>query len=114
MTTTTTTNNSIIAIKTELADLTARARAYRNTHNEGGYGYNPYDAKIEDACRRLREAELADYAARWPQIRAAWNAALAKYTNNDGNIDMRNLPKIEAEAGISLGDMKAVKAMAGA
>jgi hypothetical protein len=103
---------TIATIKSEIASLQVQARAHRNSHNEGSYGYNPYDSKIEDACKRLRAAELADYVARWDDIRAAWNAAVAKYARN-GKVDMRDLPKIEAEAGISNGDRMAVKAMVG-
>lgn len=102
--------NNIEIIKAEIADLNAKARAHSNRHNEGGEGYNPYEVKIVDACKRLRAAELADYAARWDSIKDKWIAAVAKYSVN-GKVNMRDLPKIEAEAGISNSDRMAVKAM---
>lgn len=105
--------SNIAAIKSEITNLQAKAHAHRNSHNEGGYGYNPYDPKIEDACKRLRAAELADYASRWDDIRAAWNAAVAKVSGPRG-VSMHDLAKVEASVGITLGDLKAVKAMVGA
>lgn len=100
---------TVETIKAEIADLNAKAAAHRTRHNEGRDGYNPYTAKIEDACARLYEAEIADCMTRWDELRAAWNAALAKYSRG-GRVDMRDLPKIEAEAGITNSMRMAVKA----
>lgn len=101
--------STIKTIQAELADLCAKRDAHNRSHNDGGHGYNPYDSKIEDACDRLRAAKMVDYVARWPEIKAAWNAAVAKYSTARG-IDMRDLPKIEAAAGITMAEIKAVKA----
>ena len=101
---------SIQTIKAEIANLNNLARAHNRSHNDGGDGYNPYAAKIDAALDDLRAATLADYVSRWVSIKAAWNSAVAKYTTGN-KIDMRDLAKIEAAAGITLSDVTAVKSM---
>lgn len=101
---------NIDTIKAELVDLIAKRDAYGRHNNEGGEGYNPYDDEIEAACKALHAAEDADLIARWPEVKARWNAVIAKYTV-DGRVDMRNMPKIESEAGIKLTEVQRIKAL---
>ncbi len=103
---------SITAAKAAHAEMLAKARAYDKRNNEGAYGYNPYDDKVIDAGRAVLAAELADRVARFPEIKAAWNAAIARYTV-DGQIDMRQMPKIEKEVGVTMAQIRELKAMVG-
>lgn len=61
-------------IKAELAELGNKSRAYCEAINEGGEGYNPYDAKIEAKFAELKIAEDAEWTRDVTiSRRAAWN-----------------------------------------
>ena len=104
--------NNIATAKATHAEILAKARAYGKRNNEGAYGYNPYDDKIIEAGRAVLAAELADRVARYPEIKAAWNAAIAKHTVN-GQIDMRKMPQIEKEVGVTMAQIRELKALVG-
>ena len=104
--------NAIQSAKATLAEVQAKSSAYRSRNNEGGYGYNPYENEEMEAIRAVVAAELADRVARYPEIKAAWNAAIAKHTVN-GQIDMRQLPQIEKEVGVTMAQIRELKAMVG-
>lgn len=101
---------TINAIKTELDALYAKRDAHNVTHNEGGYGYNPYDAKIQAAHEELRAAKDADIIARYDELKAAWNAEIAKVTGPKG-VAMADLKKVEEKVGITLIDIKRIRAI---
>lgn len=103
---------SIQTAKAALAEVQAKSRAYNNRNNEGGYGYNPYEAAEMDAIRAVVAAELADRVARFPEIKASWNAAIAKHGVN-GQVDMRKMPQIEKEAGVTMAQIRELKAICG-
>lgn len=93
----------------EIRKHAAAARNYSRLQNEGGEGYNPHWAKHDAAVAAAVEANLAAYADRWTEVKAAWNAAVAKYAGPKG-VSMADLAKIEAEAGINHDTLKLVKA----
>lgn len=101
---------AVATARTHLDAVVAKRDAYRRTHNEGGAGFNPYEERVIEAVDALRAARLAEYASRWEELRAAWNAGVAKYSVN-GQLAMRDLKKIEAEVGVSRADLVAVKKM---
>jgi len=86
-----------------------KIQAHDAVHNEGGEGYNPEHAKDEAAARAKSEAHIADLLARADEIKAAWNAAIAAHSVN-GQVNMRDLPKIEKMAGVKLNDIQTLKA----
>lgn len=103
---------SIQTAKAALAEVQAKSRAYNNRNNEGGYGYNPHDDAEMAAIRAVVAAELADRVARFAEIKAAWNAAIAKHTVN-GQMDMRKMPLVEKEAGVTFAQVRELKAICG-
>lgn len=86
----------------------ANANRHNMAHNEGGEGYNPHTHKHDAAVETAVEAEIAALIPRYEELKAAWNAAVAKHTVN-GKLDMRALPKIEAEAGVTLNMVRILK-----
>ena len=83
--------------------------AYQATHNEGAEGFNPYAAQLEAEAQAKAAARIDHIVANADEYRAKWNAAVQKYSRN-GRMDMTDLPKIEAEAGVSINEMKLAKA----
>jgi hypothetical protein len=83
--------------------------AYTKVANEGGYGYNPHEESMQAAAREAAETRIAGLVARADELRAAWNAAVAKHAAN-GQVSMAALKLIESEVGITLGDLKTIKA----
>ena len=84
------------------------AKGYDSLINEGGEGFNPYQAKHDATVKQAADARMADLVSRFAEVRAAWNAAVTKYTVN-GKVSCRDLPKIEAEAGVSQIEMMSLK-----
>lgn len=87
---------------------------YNNTYNEGGEGYNPFEA--EDA-RQAREKTLAERAARdahidanYEKYRTAWGAAVKQVSKGRKQITAADLAEIEKIAGITLAEVQAAKA----
>jgi hypothetical protein len=101
--------STISELQAKVNDLKAQYDNFGRIQNNGGDGHNPYEKPMLDAVSSLHSARIDDYAARWPEIKARWNAAVAKYTGPKG-VSAADLPKIEAEAGISRADVQAVKA----
>lgn len=85
-----------------------QAARHAAIHNEGGYGYNPHAAAIEQEARAKSEARIQHIIDNIGQYRAAWAAAVAKYSKA-GNISMLDMPKIEAEAGVTHREIQIVK-----
>lgn len=84
------------------------ARQHASTHNDGGYGFNPYQAKHDAAVAQAADARITDLASRFAQIRAAWNTAVAKYTVN-GQMRAADLQKIEREVGVTRAELLLAK-----
>lgn len=103
------TNAKIEALKAQLAEVQSKSRSHDKRINEGGYGYNPHDAKADELIAEIVNAEIDAIVEDIDAIRARWNAAVAKYTVG-GKLDMRHLKAIEAEAGITLTQMQSAKA----
>lgn len=91
-----------------LEDAQKRAREYRNTNNEGGYGFNPYDAEVEQAMQSLQDARNRELLADAEGYRARWNAAVQKYAKN-GQLATGDLKKVEQEAGMTANEAKWLK-----
>jgi hypothetical protein len=91
----------------------ANARRHDATHNDGGEGFNPHLAKHDAAVDQAVKARIAEIAARFPEVRAAWNAAVAKYTIN-GKLRTQDIAKIEAEVGVTQNEIRLAKAAVGA
>lgn len=91
-------------------NMTAAQQAARHNaiHNEGGHGYNPHNAAIEQEAHAKAEARIQHIIANIGQYRAAWTAAVAKYTKA-GQVAAADMPKIEAEAGVTHLEIQAVK-----
>lgn len=91
--------------------MTAAQQAARHNaiHNEGGYGYNPHAAAIETEAHAKAEARIEHIIANIGQYRAAWAAAVAKYSKA-GQIATADLQKIESEAGVTHREIQTVKA----
>lgn len=89
----------------------SKLTAFRNLHNEGGEGYNPEEAKDVIAARAAADARIESLLPRFAELRAAWNAAVAKYAAN-GQISATVLAKIETEVGVTRLEMLALKARA--
>lgn len=83
--------------------------AYRNANNEGGYGYNPHEAQMLADAKAAADARIDSILARYDELRAAWNAAVAKYAKN-GQLTMQALAQIEREVGVTLSEIKIAKA----
>ena len=94
---------------TTIAHHAAAARSHNASHNEGGEGYNGNWAKHDAAVAAAGDAHIDALVARAPELRAAWNAAVAKFAVN-GNVATKDLQKIEAAAGITLNELKLVQA----
>jgi hypothetical protein len=103
--------DNLATLKAERAALVDARDNHNRTHNAGGYGYNPFDAKVEAICAAIFAAEMADIKSRMDVLKPRWNAAVAKYSDKQGRLSMAALKKVEAEAGITLRDIQAVKAM---
>lgn len=91
-----------------LEDAQKRAREYRNTNNEGGYGFNPYDAEVEQAMQSLQDARNRELLADAEGYRARWNSAVQKYAKN-GQLATGDLKKVEQEAGMTANEAKWLK-----
>lgn len=83
--------------------------AHTKTHNEGGYGFNPHEAAMLAAAHAAADARMSDLIGRAAEVRAAWNAAIAKHTVN-GLVPTAALKLIEAEAGVTMLEMTSLKA----
>lgn len=83
--------------------------AHKNAMNEGGEGFNPYAEQIVIEAKDKAEARIQSIIENIESIRAAWNAAVAKYSKN-GKVDINAIAKIEKEAGVTMNEMKIVKA----
>ena len=90
--------------------MTAAQNAARHAaiHNEGGYGYNPHAAAIEQEARAKAEARIQHIIENIGTYRAKWATAVAKYSKA-GQIQAADLAKIEAEAGVTSLEIQAVK-----
>ncbi len=86
-----------------------QAARHSATHNEGGQGCNPLAEAITTEAHVRAEARLQHVIDNIDVFKAAWGAAVAKYTKG-GQIRALDLPKIEAEAGVTHREIQAVKA----
>lgn len=68
--------NKIETIRAELKELAAKRDRHNRFYNEGGYGYNPYDSKIETKLAEMTRAERE--APEAPVAEAVKAAAPAK------------------------------------
>lgn len=91
--------------------MTAAQQAARHNaiHNEGGEGYNPHAGAIEQEARATAETRIQHIIDNIGQYRAAWAGAVAKYSKA-GKLNMLDMPKIEAEAGVTHLEIQTVKA----
>lgn len=80
------------ALKTEYDQLTAQAKQYNATNNEGADGYNPFDSKIaalgEEICNLEYADKVAKQDAEWTidvtvGRRAAWNSEIKSLSAAD-------------------------------
>lgn len=76
--------------------------------NEGGYGYNPHGSKVLDLVIEKSKLWREYLLLNGEYFRVAWRAAVHKYAKND-QVDMADVKKIEAEAGITLADARWLK-----
>lgn len=83
--------------------------AHKNSINEGGEGFNPYAEQIVSEAKDKAEARIQRIIENIESIRAAWNAAVAKYSKN-GKVESNDIANIEKEAGVTMNEMKIVKA----
>ncbi|GKS73682.1 hypothetical protein AVME950_02320 [Acidovorax sp. SUPP950] len=90
--------------------MTAAQQAARHaaTHNEGGFGYNPHAAAVEQEARAKAEARIQHIIDNIGTYRPKWAAAVAKHSKG-GQINVADLAKIEAEAGVTSLEIQAVK-----
>jgi len=102
--------SNLTDIKAEMADLQAKEAAYKQSHNEGAAGYNPYTNKVIECAGRLRQAELEEMLPKFPELRAAWNAEIARITTPRG-VAMRDLKKLEEKLGVTAQTLRKLKAM---
>lgn len=87
------------------------AGQYDAVHNEGGEGCNPYDAKHDAAVDHAVQARIAEIVSRFAEVRAAWNAAVAKYTVS-GKLRATDITRIEAEVGVTYNELVLAKRQA--
>ncbi|OWL90144.1 hypothetical protein [Halopseudomonas aestusnigri] len=85
-----------------------KVTAYNLTHNEGGEGYNPHLAAAQAEAEAKAEARIQHIIGNITTYKAAWGAALAKYSKN-GQVATKDLAKIEAEAGVTQLEIQIVK-----
>ena len=78
------------------------------THNEGGYGYNPYEAEALAEAEAKTEARIQHIIANIGTYKAAWAAAVAKHSVN-GQIPSAALVEVEKESGVTLLEIQIVK-----
>lgn len=76
--------------------------------NEGGYGYNPHDSKVLDLVIEKSKLWREYMLLNGEYFRVAWCTAVRKYAKN-GQVDMADAKKVEAEAGITLADARWLK-----
>ena len=86
-----------------------QVKAHNATHNEGGYGYNPFEQPAAQRAHDAAEARMADLMSRAAEVRAAWNAAVAKYATAKG-VSMLDMPKIEKMTGVTQNEIGMMKA----
>lgn len=87
----------------------SKLASHHNTHNEGGEGFNPHEAKMIAGAYDKAEARIQHIIANLDSYKAAWNVAVAKHTKA-GKVDMAKLADIEREAGVTMLEMQTVKA----
>lgn len=90
------------------ASAAEKERAYRNTHNEGGEGFNAYSEAAKKEVKEKAEARIQHIIENMDKYRSAWASAVAKYSKN-GLIQAGDMPKIEKEAGVTFMEIQAVK-----
>ena len=83
--------------------------AYAKTQNEGRGGFNPYEDAMQAEAGALAEARMQHVIGNLDAYKAAWNAAVAKYVKGE-QVRREDISKIEAEAGITLSEIKSAKA----
>lgn len=83
-------------------------KTHTETHNEGGYGYNPHEAAMRAEAAAAANARIESLIPRFEELRSTWNAAVAKYTVA-GKLPMSALAKIEAEVGVTRAEMIMLK-----
>lgn len=82
--------------------------AHNLTHNDGGYGYNPYAEEDAQQAAEKSEARIKHIIANIDSYKAAWSKAVAKYSVK-GQLPTGALKKVEQEAGVTLGEIQTVK-----
>lgn len=87
-----------------------KIQAHSSMHNEGGEGFNPEIAKSVATAAAKAEARMADLIARAAEIKAVWNAAVAAHTKN-GQVPATAIKSIEAAAGVTVNEIKTLKAL---
>lgn len=87
----------------------SKFNAYNLTQNEGGEGYNPYEAEMLAAASAKAEARIQHIITNIVSFKAAWGAAVAKYSLK-GQLPTAALRKVEHEAGVTLLEIQTVKA----
>lgn len=84
----------------KLEVLKAKRKKHAMRFNEGGYGYNPFDEKINELVAK-RKAEFEQHLLENGEyFRLKWRAAVMKYSDGE-KFRMTDMKKIEAEAGIT-------------
>ena len=81
---------------------------FSRTVNEGGYGYNPHGSKVLDLVIEKSKLWREYLLLNGEYFSVAWRTAVHKYAKN-GQVDMADAKKVEAEAGITLADARWLK-----
>lgn len=108
-------SDATVSQRNALRAAEAKRRAHNNSHNEGGYGYNPHDDAYGCACSALdaakEAAKIAYLVANWAEIKSSWNAMIAANTVN-GQVPSKVINDGYKALGVWRHDMIAAKAQA--
>ena len=89
----------------------AKGKKYDKLNNEGGEGYNPFWAAMQEGAAGKKQSET-DFAKEWTKgvtqkRRESWNAFIRSITNSKGQItDPAKMYQKAKEQGWSIDDLK--------
>lgn len=94
----------------------AKAAAYARSQNEGGGGYNPYQAEVDAALDAVTKADADAFVAEWTAEvyaarRDAWNAEVVKHTGRAVSATL--ITQIERATGLKIVDLRRAKQIHG-
>lgn len=101
--------DSAVLFSNREIEMSSNLKSFDETFNEGGEGFNPHQETAAARAAQAAEARMANLVLHAQDLRAAWNAAVAKYTTARG-VSMSDLAKIEREVGATRLEMVELKA----